>query len=466
MRLSVFMKPWLVASLLIFMVLGCQKAAPVKAEERPVPGGEPGNPKNTDTPVKVAKNAIGSEIQEFNEKTDAFKESVDRLRQGNPWSDFEPTGFYLPPNTVLTLKVEQLAGSALPKLLIGTYSFDTLRWDPLSVKLTAGTNTIAADPLGGLLWVRYTTTGTPAAKVRITFQTGAVRAPVFIKDETVDWQAQLNTYTGAPAALLLNKNVYLVVKRSRALSTGSDAANFILQTIDKGVDKGENYISGLDGSAPEHQLPTHKILMTESNKRGLWGAASYYRTWFAPGLMDEALTAQKIIASGWGAWHELGHMRQQQAWKWSVLGEVTVNIYTMAAERAINGGGATRLKGAPTTNAMNFLALTDPNKDFNSNTQMADGNFTRLFMFHQLWLAFGDNFYIRLHQQTRSERPDLSADADKMRYFMLKACTISGRNLSRFFRKWGFRVSESVYTEIAGLGLPEPETDPSTLKDS
>ncbi|MCF3110800.1 M60 family metallopeptidase [Niabella sp. CC-SYL272] len=465
MKLPVFMKPWLVASLLMFMIFGCQKTAPVKTEERPAPGVEPGNAKNPDSPVKVAKNAIGSEVQEFSEKTDAFKESVDRLRQGNPWSDFEPTGFYLPPNTTLTLKVEQLEGTRLPKLLIGTYSFDTLRWDPLSVQLTAGLNTISAEPLGGLLWIRYTTTAVPGAKVRITFQTGAVRAPVFIKDQTTDWQAQLSAYTRSPAALLLNKNVYLVFKRSRALNTGSDAANFILQTIDKGVDNGENYISGLDGSAPEHQLPTHKILMTESNKRDLWGAASYYRTWFAPGLMDEALTASKIIASGWGAWHELGHMRQQQAWKWSTLGEVTVNIYTMAAERAINGGGATRLKGTPTTNAMNFLALADPNKDFNSNAQMADGNFTRLFMFHQLWLAFGDQFYINLHKQTRLEKPNLSADADKMRYFMLKACTISGKNLTDFFRKWGFRANESVYTEMANMGLPEPDIDPSTLKD-
>lgn len=205
--------------------------------------------------------------------------------------------------------------------------------------------------------------------------------------------------------------------------------------------------------------------MTESNKRDLWGAASYYRTWFAPGLMDEALTAQKIITSGWGAWHELGHMRQQQAWKWSTLGEVTVNIYTMAAERAIGGGGATRLKGAPTTNAMHFLALTNPDKDFNANTQMADGNFTRLFMFHQLWLAFGDPFYIKLHQQTRLEKPVLSADADKMRYFMLKACTISGKDLTYFFREWGFRVDASVYAEIAALRLPQPTVEPSTLKD-
>ncbi|MGJ7031086.1 M60 family metallopeptidase [Niabella hirudinis] len=466
MKLTVIQMPCLIFCFLMLTAPGCQKAAPVKTENTLAKGGEPANSPKRDVPVKVAKNAIGSNVQEFNEKTDAFKESIDRLRQGNPWSDFEPTGFYLPPNTALTLKVEQLAGTTLPKLLIGTYSFDTLRWDPLSVQLKSGANTITADPLGGLLWIRYTTTGTPSAKVRVTFQAGMVRTPIFIKDQTTDWQAQLNTYTQSPAVLLLNKNVYLVFKRNRALNTSGDAANFILRTIDKGVDAGENYISGLDGSAPEHQLPVHKILMTESNKRNIWGVASYYRTWFAPGLMDEALNAQKIIASGWGAWHELGHMHQQQAWKWSVLGEVTVNVYTMAAERAINGGGATRLKGTTTTNAMNFLALTNSDKDFNSNIQMADGNFTRLFMFHQLWLAFGDNFYIKLHQQTRMEKPNLSVDADKMRYFMLKACTISGKNLSRFFRKWGFRVNESVYTEMAGLGLPEPETDPASLKDS
>ncbi|MGN7783689.1 M60 family metallopeptidase [Niabella sp. 22666] len=440
-----------------FAVVSCKKS------QIPETTGSENTIRRSVNPVPLG--ALGSTEQEFSEKIMGTTESFNRLQLGNPWSDFDPTGFYLPPGVAMTLTVQQLSGTALPKLLIGTYSRDTLRWDPRSVQLTAGSNTISSDTYGGLIWIRYTTSGTPAGKVKITFNSGAVRAPLFIKDQTTDWESQVAAYTTSPDVLLVNNSTYLVTGRSRAGATSNADANNILQTIDRAVEFGEDYISGFDNSAPEHMKPTHKIAMVESPARNLWGAASYYRTWFAPGLWNDCLTYPSMVNNGWGSWHELGHMRQQQPWKWSTLGEVTVNIYSLAAERAISGGGVNRLKGTTTTNALNYIANTNTDKDFNSNTYMSDGNFIRLFMFHQLWLAFGDAFYINLHKQTRVEKPVVTNDEQKMRYFMLKACTISGRNLTTFFRKWGFKVNESVYTEIAALNLPAPVTEPSTLTD-
>ncbi|MNK45635.1 hypothetical protein D3C87_644030 [compost metagenome] len=86
-------------------------------------------------------------------------------------------------------------------------------------------------------------------------------------------------------------------------------------------------------------------------------------------------------------------------------------------------------------------------------------------MFHQLWLAFGDNLYINLSRSTRENRPTVSTDAEKMRYFMLSACQITQKDLSDFFRKWGFKVDESVYTEIANLSLTAPAQDITLLRD-
>jgi hypothetical protein len=80
-------------------------------------------------------------------------------------------------------------------------------------------------------------------------------------------------------------------------------------------------------------------------------------------------------------------------------------------------------------------------------------------------MAFGDDFYKQLHKQTRTERPNLSTTEQKMRYFMLKSCTISGKNLTVFFKRWGFSVNQSVYTEIAALNLPQPSVEPSSLTD-
>jgi hypothetical protein len=71
----------------------------------------------------------------------------------------------------------------------------------------------------------------------------------------------------------------------------------------------------------------------------------------------------------------------------------------------------------------------------------------------------------------RVENPTLANDDARMRYFMLKACSISGKNLSTFFQKWGLNLSTSaattqIYADMAALGLPAPSTDPSTLQDN
>lgn len=58
----------------------------------------------------------------------------------------------------------------------------------------------------------------------------------------------------------------------------------------------------------------------------------------------------------------------------------------------------------------------------------------------------------------------------RIRWFMLKACKIIGKNLSPFFKKWGMKLStqsatDAVFTEITSLGLPTPLQDITLLKD-
>ena len=48
---------------------------------------------------------------------------------------------------------------------------------------------------------------------------------------------------------------------------------------------------------------------------------------------------------------------------------------------------------------------------------------------------------------------------------MLSACQIAQKDLSDFFRKWGFKVDESVYTAISDLNLPAPTQDLTALRD-
>ena len=387
-----------------------------------------------------------------------------RLAIGNPWSDFDPTGFYLPPNTTMQISVQQLTGSARPKILVGTYSRYEVKNNPQEFTLTTGTNNITADQYGGLVWVRFGTTGTPSSSVRITFVSGHVRVPVFIKNQTTqtDWATQLSNYTASPDVILIGNRVYQVYSRTRALNTQTQDNNYVLTKADQTMDV-EDAISGIDGSAAQHQPNVNqRIIMTENNGTG-WMFATFYRTAYVTAAASSAFTSSIGGIDGWVPWHELGHMHQQQAWKWSTLGEVTVNIYSLAVERAM-GVTPSRLKRDNVwPSVATYLADTNPAKNFNGS--ISNGDWVRLYMFHQLWLAFGDNFFKNLHKVTRVELPVVSTDAEKMRYFMLKSCSVSGRNLTNFFRKWGFSVNESVYTEIAALGLPQPAVDPTTLNE-
>jgi len=228
------------------------------------------------------------------------------------------------------------------------------------------------------------------------------------------------------------------------------------------IETEEDRISGLNGTAP-HQILQNRKMITESDQvtNAWWMYATYYRITVQAASAPSAFKIEDLVAAPWGIAHEMGHMHQQGPWRWNGLGEVTVNIYSLAWQRAI--GEQSRLVTDNTyPKAFTWLNNPNPLKDFNLNLTDV---FTKLVMFQQLQRAYNDSFYITLHQQTRVEQPVTPLDADKMRYFMLKACTISGNNLTNFFRKWGFQVPQAVYDEITALNLPQPTVEPSTLSE-
>ncbi|SEL82027.1 Peptidase M60, enhancin and enhancin-like [Olivibacter domesticus] len=137
-----------------------------------------------------------------------------------------------------------------------------------------------------------------------------------------------------------------------------------------------------------------------------------------------------------------------------------MNVYSLASERLF-GLPVTRITANNSWLKLDtYLAKPIAERDYN-----AGDNDLKLIMFHQLWLAFGDSYYVQLSRQTREEKPNLSNTAEKMRYFMLKTCRITQQDLTDFFQKWGFKVDESVYSEIANLNLPAPDEDLTVLRD-
>ncbi len=421
---------------------------------------EPAIPSETELP-------LADSIQEFSEKPSGIKEA-NRLARGGrgPASDFEPTGFYLPPNSSLTLEVEELEqGSGTPTLLIGTYSRYESKWNPQEVPLSEGSNNIQGDEYGGIIYLRYDADDaqTASGKVRLRFVNGHQRHPYYIHGQTsnAQWQAMLNAWPEAPDVLLKSEHAIVVASMSKAVEYRNDDQQQLMEAMDE-VFKAEFAIAGLDGANDRHRINVHKLLLTETDMEDTFMAATWYRTWYHRDVVNHILTLDGFRADGWGPWHEIGHHQQQDPWTWSTLGEVTVNIYSLAAERAMGQTESRLVRDGVWFAVQDYLLQDDAQRDYNAGSTDL---FVRLAMFQQLWLKYGDAFFQELHRQTREETQELSTDEEKMRYFMLKACTISNNDLADFFRKWGLQVSESVYTEIAALNLATPDEDLTQLTD-
>lgn len=382
-----------------------------------------------------------------------------RLKTSLQVADFEPTGVRATANTTLTILVEQISGTGLPQLIMGTYDRQTVT----TYSLVAGVNTIT-NANGGDVYLQYSS-ATPADtnRVRVTFQSGYQLMPLYILGTTThnDWLSMLAADTLSPNVTLIAKQVFIVVSRVSAVAYQGESQDTLLTLLDK-VMQAEDAISGLDNSAALHAPIVRNKMMILEKASGNPDATSLGRVRIPTGSVSWILTPSYILTSGgWGIFHELGHHHQQFVWTWSTCTEVTVNIYSLAAKRAI----LPTQQGLGTSDwntIMDYLALPQASKNFNASTVAL---FTRLGLFHQLWLAYGDSLYHTLHKRVRAETITASGDDAEMRVFMLLCCQITGHNLGQFFRNWGLNVNESVYDELNALGYPQPPVDPSTLRE-
>ncbi len=79
------------------------------------------------------------------------------------------------------------------------------------------------------------------------------------------------------------------------------------------------------------------------------------------------------------------------------------------------------------------------------NYDQIDNLFVKLGMFWRLDLAFGDNFYPKLHQMyrlTSLEELGDGSDEEKKQLFITMASKVANRDLTPFFEIWGLMPSE------------------------
>jgi len=396
----------------------------------------------------------------ISEKFNAVKEAS-RLGQWYPASDFEPVGLYLPPGQSIEIELKILEGSSMPKLLVGTYS--RVKWHdtPTPYTLGEGTNSIT-DSEGGLLYLKYVSHEVPTGKAEVTFK-GGRPVPVYKLGETSheEWLQMLNDMTYLDAVYIGNRTM-VVARKQTALKYKDLSQDDMLMILDS-VSNIEDYISGLDGSSDLHKPNIHKLLITETDDKNVFMAASRFRIMFYNSAENRVMDPVEVATEAWGLWHEMGHMRQMVSWSWDEVDEVTVNIYSLAAKRGLKSRKVW-LEGHETWDILiDYFKVPLEEKNYNTSKMLTGKG--RLAMFHQLWMAYGDEFYIKVHQLAREEKVKTPKRDDKMAYFMLISSKACGYNLKDFFIQWGFKLPQEDFDALDALNLPEPEIDLLKLRE-
>ncbi|OUA58362.1 MULTISPECIES: putative mucin/carbohydrate-binding domain-containing protein [Bacillus cereus group] len=362
------------------------------------------------------------------------------------FSPYEPTGIYVKSGEEVVIQVE---GTQQIKAYIGTYSYE--KEEPKQFNLNPGENKISSSNGGLLYFYNYHNTAEVVAKVK----KGGTPNPLFIlgKHTTKDWKRMLAENPDPYAIEMKGENSLLTMHPETVaehLKQEDPAA--LLKKHDEIINI-EHKISGLskDGAGVANQ-GKHSIHFVEDWYTDDYMYATYYRTAYSKGNLESVLNLEELTNDGWGPWHEVGHQHQQDTWLWDGLGEVTVNIYSLAVQTTF--GHKTRLEQEGRYEAA-FAYLGKPDAQEKMN------EFEKLVMFWQLHLAYGDQFYPNLHQMYRllhdTELP--KSDEEKKQMFIYMTSKVAGQNLIPFFDKWGLIANDATREKIEKLNLPKLEKE-------
>lgn len=372
----------------------------------------------------------------------------DADRRQFAFSPYEPTGLYASPNEKITIQVE---GTQNIQAYIGAYGYDA-GWREYETKIKSftlkpGENTIE-NPYGGMIYFYNSQQG---GTVKAEIKTGGTPIPFFElgKHTKQDLVTMLDKYPNAHAVELKGERSLITASPERVkkylLDSNTDPAE-LLKKIDESI-RIEDRVAGLS----EEQADKHYVAFAEDNHTpDYYMYANNFVTSYVGDSIQYILDINKFTKDGWGPWHEMGHQRQQNPWKWDGLGEVTTNIYSLSVQRAF--GHPSRLEtDRAYEKAFTYLNKPQSEKDYN---KIDDGS-VKLTMFWQLDLAFGEEFYPKLHQLYRAmpneELP--KTDDEQIQDFIYNTSKVAQKNLLPFFDKWGLKASEETRQKIEGLNL-------------
>ncbi|MGG0299303.1 putative mucin/carbohydrate-binding domain-containing protein [Bacillus albus] len=376
-----------------------------------------------------------------------------RLRVTWKLSANEPTGIYAAPNEEITIDIK---GTQSIQAFIGTRSYD--EEEPEQFDLKPGKNVISS-PRGGILYFYNMNNG---GEVTASVTNGGSHFPMFIlgKHTKKDWDEMLKKYKNPYAVELKGERSLITTTYDSVQKYMKNTAPTDLMKLHDKIIRLENAVAGLseDGIGVA-KSPNHYVQFIEKRNpdEDDFMFATNYHTGYIPNAMNRVLDIEVLEKDGWGPWHEVGHLHQQEPWKWSKVREVTVNIYSLAVQKAL---GNQLEMDEHYKNSFEYLGKPKAERFIDE--------INPLTMFWQLNVVYGEHFYPRLHQAYRllpqSEMP--ASDEEKKQLFIYMTSQVAGQNLIPFFEEWGMAPSGATREKVDKLQLPKLEKEIWKATDS
>ncbi|MGA4499023.1 putative mucin/carbohydrate-binding domain-containing protein [Bacillus bombysepticus] len=383
----------------------------------------------------------------------SVEEEHNRLRVTWKLSANEPTGIYAEPNEEITIDIK---GTQSIQAFIGTRSYDEK--DPEEFDLKPGKNVISSSRGGILYFYNMNNEGEVTASVT----NGGSHFPLFIlgKHTKKDWDEMLKKYKDPYAVELKGERSLITTTYDSVQKYMKNTDPTDLMKLHDKIIRLENAVAGLsEDSVGVAKSPTHYVQFVEKRKpaKGDFMFAKHYHTGYIPTAMNRVLDIEVLEKDGWGPWHEVGHLHQQEPWKWSKVREVTVNIYSLAVQKAL---GNQLEMDEHYKNSFEYLEKPKAERFID--------DINPLTMFWQLNVVYGEHFYPRLHQAYRllpqSEMPH--SDEEKKQLFIYMTSQVAGQNLIPFFEEWGLTPNDDIREKIEKSKLPKLEKEIWKATDS
>lgn len=388
----------------------------------------------------------------------------------------QPTGFAAKSGDIIRVYVEAGSADKMPSLVFTQQEGSWSSWAK-SVQLKPGINTITVPEIatssysrsvtkGGTMYINNPYTSEEQGEAPVLRFEGVEKIPMMTKDtDPEQFKGELIAYKkkidedAAAHSNVADRQVVDVVEMvsDHVIFTGT-ATEAYNQFITKGnnpmdtvtgYDVWMNQIFktyGLDGSSETNDPKRMRENIRLMQPYGAMYAAGDH-TGIQNGTVAVMLSDFSKVAPGWGLNHEIGH---RLAIGEREYGEVTNNMVSMLMSvEAHNQYGSAIDDRIPFETIYSYVTKE------NKVTMDSQGLFARLGAYWQLELAY-PGYWAELSKMYREKKVTLTnGDISKQQYYVEFSSELLGYNLSSYFARHGFTVTDETREKTAKY--PEPK---------